>query len=59
MEPEDAANDYGAASYPFHQSFHIADNALKAHDQNIAAVEKWWRPLATDPHIRRNCAPPL
>ena len=46
---EDAAHNYIAGSYPFHQSFHIADDALKAHDENVAGVEKWWRPLATDP----------
>ena len=45
---ESATHDYIASSYPFHQSFHIAEDALKNHEENLAAVEKWWRALATD-----------
>ena len=45
----DAHHNYVVGSYPFHQSFHIAADALKDHNQSLAAVEKWWRPIATDP----------
>lgn len=43
------ANDYVPGSYPFHQSVNIARDALLEHDAALAAVEKWWSPLATDP----------
>jgi len=45
---ETAANDYIEGSYPFHQSKAIAIDALTEHDHNLAAVESWWKPLATD-----------
>lgn len=46
---ENANHDYVAGSYPFHQSFRIAKDALVDHDRNLAAVEQWWRPIANDP----------
>lgn len=45
----DAAHNYIAGSYPFHQSFQMANDALQNHEESLAAVEKWWRPIATDP----------
>ena len=46
---ENDTHDYIAGSYPFHQSFQIAEDALKNREKSMAAVEKWWRPIATDP----------
>ena len=46
---ETATNDYIKGSYPFHQSFPIADDALAGHDRALRAVERWWKPIATDP----------
>ena len=56
---ETAGNDYIQGSYPFHESKAIAVNALVEHDQNLAAVESWWKPIATDnayPKILRTAA---
>jgi non-lysosomal glucosylceramidase len=44
---ETPQNNYVAGSYPFHQAFHIADDALAGHDAAVRAVESWWRPIAT------------
>jgi len=45
---ETPGNDYVKRSYPFHQSFRIADDALAGHDDALRAVERWWKPIATD-----------
>lgn len=42
-------NDYVPGSYPFRQSFAIARDALVGHDQAVADVEAWWRPIAEEP----------
>ncbi len=46
---ETSANNYIAGSYRFHQAFHIADRLLAEHDQALAAVNRWWLPIATNP----------
>lgn len=46
---ETSTNDYVPSSYPFHQSFNIARDALVDHDSNLAAVLSWWKPIATNP----------
>ncbi|MBB1511090.1 hypothetical protein H5399_00490 [Tessaracoccus sp. MC1627] len=38
-------NDYIAGSYPFHQSYSIARDALTDRKKNLADVQKWWSPL--------------
>jgi non-lysosomal glucosylceramidase len=48
-----ATNDYIHGSYPFHQSFAIARDALVEHDAALAAVHKWWQPIANDPAYPR------
>lgn len=56
---ETALNDYIQGSYPFRQSKAIALDALNDHDRNLAAVESWWKPIATDnayPKILRTAA---
>ena len=56
---ETATNDYIQGSYPFHESKAIAIDALSHHDQNLAAVESWWKPIATDetyPRVLRTSA---
>ena len=56
---ESNQNDYVQGSYPFHQSKAIALDALNDHDRNLAAVESWWKPLATDdayPKLLRTAA---
>ncbi|XVU27872.1 GH116 family glycosyl-hydrolase [Actinoplanes sp. CA-054009] len=39
-------NDYIAGSYPFHQSFAMAKDALVDRAKNLADVQKWWNPIA-------------
>jgi uncharacterized protein (DUF608 family) len=46
---QSAQNDYIAGSYPFHQSFAIARDALAGHDQAVGDVEAWCRPIAEEP----------
>ena len=46
---EIAQNNYIAGSYPFHQGFATAADALAGHDAALRAVESWWRPIATNP----------
>ena len=41
-----ATNDYVAGSYPFHQSYNIAKDALADKDKNLADVLAWWSPIA-------------
>ncbi|TCC36482.1 GH116 family glycosyl-hydrolase [Kribbella speibonae] len=56
---ETTSNDYVDGSYPFHQSFPIARDALLDHDAALAAVQRWWNPLATDlayPQLLRTAA---
>ncbi|MEN2739631.1 GH116 family glycosyl-hydrolase [Microbacterium sp. X-17] len=45
---EDKQNNYVQGSYPFHQSFAIARDALADHDQSLKAVERWWNPIANE-----------
>ncbi len=45
---ETKENDYIEGSYPFHQSKAIAVDALSERKQALAAVESWWKPIATD-----------
>jgi non-lysosomal glucosylceramidase len=45
---ETATNDYVAGSYPFHQGFEIASDALRERTAALAAVNKWWKPIATE-----------
>jgi uncharacterized protein (DUF608 family) len=47
-----AANAYAAGSYPFRRGFTIARDCLTAHGQNLAAVEGWWKPIATGADYR-------
>ena len=46
---ETSQNDYIPGSYPFHQSFRIADDALAGQSTNLAAVKNWWAPIADNP----------
>lgn len=39
-------NDYVAGSYPYRQAFTIARRELVRHDDSLAAVEAWWKPVA-------------
>ena len=41
-----ATNDYVVGSYPFHQGFNIARSGLANYNHNLAAVERWWKPIA-------------
>ncbi|WP_270889710.1 GH116 family glycosyl-hydrolase [Pedococcus sp. 5OH_020] len=43
------SNDYVAGSYPFHQSFAIARDALAGRQAALDAVNRWWQPIASDP----------
>jgi uncharacterized protein (DUF608 family) len=45
---ETAANDYIEGSYPFHQGFNIASDALEDRTAALAAVRNWWEPIATE-----------
>ena len=47
----DAKNDYIEGSYPFHQSFAIARDALAEREKNLADVLEWWSPIVDDPHV--------
>ncbi|MEA5117345.1 MAG: GH116 family glycosyl-hydrolase, partial [Propionicimonas sp.] len=40
-----ATNDYVAGSYPFHQSYNIAKDALAYKDKNLDDVLAWWSPI--------------
>ncbi|MFD3308635.1 GH116 family glycosyl-hydrolase [Streptomyces sp. NPDC058656] len=42
-------NDYVPNSYPFKQAFTIAKRELARHDDSLAAVESWWKPIAENP----------
>lgn len=44
-----ATNDYVPNSYPFKQAFTIAKRELTRHDDSLAAVEAWWKPIAENP----------
>ncbi|KHL03775.1 GH116 family glycosyl-hydrolase, partial [Sinomonas humi] len=46
---ENAQNEYVQGTYPFHQSFAIAHDALLGHGAALSAVQGWWNPVATDP----------
>ncbi len=41
----DASNDYMVGTYPFHQSYEIAHDALAERDSNLADVLGWWLPI--------------
>ena len=56
---ETSTNDYVGGSYPFHQGYHIADDALASHDANLDAVTAWYLPLLADtayPELLRTAA---
>ncbi|MBL7493302.1 hypothetical protein I6A60_17105 [Frankia sp. AgB1.9] len=44
---ETPTNDYVAGSYPFKQSFTIANRELARRDGSFTAVENWWTPIAS------------
>lgn len=44
-----ATNDYVPNSYPFKQAFTIAKRELARHDDSLATVEAWWKPIAENP----------
>jgi uncharacterized protein (DUF608 family) len=46
---ETAQNSYVPGSYPGHQSFKIADDALTSQAATLSAVDRWWSPIATNP----------
>jgi non-lysosomal glucosylceramidase len=46
---ETAQNNYIPGSYPFNQSFHIADDALAGESTALKDVLAWWKPIATNP----------
>ncbi|MGH8956632.1 MAG: GH116 family glycosyl-hydrolase [Microbacterium sp.] len=41
-----AQNEYVEGSYPFHQSFEIAEDALGDRKKNLKDVLAWWEPIA-------------
>lgn len=43
-----AQNDYVQGSYPFHQSFQIAQDALADRKRNLKDVLAWWQPIVDD-----------
>ncbi|MFI1736031.1 GH116 family glycosyl-hydrolase [Streptomyces acidicola] len=52
-------NNYIAGSYPFEQSFTIARDALADRTRNLADIEAWWKPIATNrayPRVLRTAA---
>ncbi|KHK98786.1 hypothetical protein LK09_07765 [Microbacterium mangrovi] len=48
---ETKTNDYVPGSYPFHQSYAIARDALISRQQTLAKVMKWWSPIVNSPTI--------
>lgn len=42
----DAQNNYIPGSYPFHQSYAMAADALEEHDASLADILDWWSPIA-------------
>lgn len=52
-------NEYIPGSYPFHQGFRIARDALEGRSAALRAVRRWWRPIATRreyPRVLRRAA---
>jgi uncharacterized protein (DUF608 family) len=47
----DEKNDYIPGSYPFHQSYNIAKDALTQRAENLDAVLGWWEPIVTSEEI--------
>jgi non-lysosomal glucosylceramidase len=47
----DAQNNYLPGSYPFHQGWNIAQWAMDSHDRNLAAVDRWWLPIADNSRV--------
>ena len=41
-----AKNDYVPGSYPFHQSYAIAKDALEGREEALQDVQAWWKPVA-------------
>jgi uncharacterized protein (DUF608 family) len=41
-------NDYVAGSYPFHQSYPIATDALLGRTTALRDIDAWWSPVATN-----------
>ena len=46
-----AQNDYAPGSYPFHQSYNIAKDALVGRDAALKDVLAWWKPIVDSPKI--------
>jgi uncharacterized protein (DUF608 family) len=46
-----ATNDYVTGSYPFHQSYAIAKDALEGRDAALRDVLAWWEPVVKSPSI--------
>lgn len=46
---ETTTNDYVKGTYPFHQSFAVADQMLHDHDSALSKVQDWWIKIATNP----------
>ncbi|HET9733443.1 MAG TPA: GH116 family glycosyl-hydrolase, partial [Acidimicrobiales bacterium] len=46
---ETSTNDYVAGSYPFHQGYNLARDALVDHDAALQGVLDWWQPIADNP----------
>ena len=52
----DAKNDYIPGSYPFHQSYNIAKDALAQREENLDAVLGWWDPIVNSDEIPSDVA---
>lgn len=46
-----AKNDYIPGSYPFHQSYDIAKDALEGRKAALEDVLAWWKPIVDSPKI--------
>lgn len=52
----DDRNNYVAGTYPFHQSFTIAADALRGRDEALRDVLAWWEPLVNSDEIPADIA---
>ena len=46
-----AKNDYVPGSYPFHQSYAIAKDALEGREDALQDVQAWWKPIVDSDSI--------
>lgn len=46
-----AKNDYIPGSYPFHQSYNIAKDALEGRSTALKDVLAWWKPIVDSPKV--------